>query len=231
MTLSAPLDGDLRATNRAERQAARSVAAALRAGRSSAEEAFDRFLPRELREVSARYWTPVPVVRRAAAWLREIEVRTVVDIGSGAGKFCVAAALLSRCRFTGLEQRASLVACARGLAGTFDVGDRVTFVHGDLDAAGALAADAYYLFNPFGEYSFDAARYADPDVVFTPDAYRKDVATAAALLSRAAPGTFVITFNGFGGKVPPSYEQLDVAARLPGTLRLWRQRDLVRQRW
>ena len=45
-----------------------------------------------------------------------VDVQSVVDIGSGAGKFCVAAALGSGCRFTGLEQRPRLVAAARTLA-------------------------------------------------------------------------------------------------------------------
>jgi SAM-dependent methyltransferase len=165
------------------------------------------------------------VVRRAAAWLRQAEARTVVDIGSGAGKFCVAAALLTRCRFIGLEQRASLVEAARGLAEIFDVDHRVTFVSGNLDVTTLPVADAYYLFNPFGEYSFDSAHFAEPDVAFTSETYMRDVTTMTALLSRARLGTLLITFNGFGGKVPPAYQEIDSARRLPGTLRLWRKQE------
>jgi hypothetical protein len=207
---------------RAERRAARLLAASLRSGRPVPNDAFDRFLPPELRDVADQYWTPLPVVRRAAAWLREIRVRTVADVGSGAGKFCVAAALLTRCRFIGLEQRSSLVGPARELAATFGVNSRVTFINGTLDATTALAANAYYVFNPFGEYSFSSARFAEPRVTFTPEAHRKGVAAASALLSRAPSGTFVITYNGLGGQFPESYEQIDVAKRLPGTLRLWK---------
>lgn len=208
---------------RAGRHAARLAAAALRAGRAAADDAFDGVLPLELRDVSGHYWTPIPVVRRAAAWLREAQVRTVIDIGSGAGKFCVAAALLTRCRVIGLEHRGSLVAASRELAELFGVDDRVSFVEGDLDAAATLSADAYYLFNPFGEYAFESAHVADPGVTFTPQTQSRDVAAMTALLSRAPRGTFVITYNGFGGKFPPGYEQIDVADRLPGTLRFWKQ--------
>ena len=224
--LSSPLNGRLRATDWSARRRARLVAAALRAGRSSANDAFDRFLPQELREVSAQYWTPRPTVRRAAAWLREAQVRTVVDIGSGAGKFCVATALLTRCRFTGVEQRASLVSAARGLAGIFNVDDRVRFVHANCGASTTPAGDAYYLFNPFGPYYFGSARFDDPSVVFTQETYQADVAAVTALLSRAPLGTFVITCNGFGGQVPPSYEQIDVDLGLRGTLRLWKKQGL-----
>lgn len=204
------------------RRAARLVAASLRAGRT-ADDAFDRFLPLELREVSAHYWTPLRAVRQAAAWLREIQVRTVVDIGSGAGKFCVAAALLTRCRFAGLEKRSSLVAAARELAGFFDVEDRVTFVTGELGATAAPAGEAYYFFNPFAEYSFYSTRFAEPGLAFTPETFARDVAAATAFLAQAPVGTFALTLNGFGGSVPAGYVQLDVARRLPGTLRLWKK--------
>lgn len=206
-----------------ERRAARLVAAALRAGRASANDAFDRFLPQELRDVSDQYWTPLAVVRRAAVWLRETQVRTVVDVGSGAGKFCVAAALLTRCRFIGLEQRGALVDSAGQLADVFGVADRVTFVHGRLDAAAAPAGDAYYFFNPFGEYVFNSSRFDDADIAFTPETHRQDLAHVTALLSRAPVGTFVVAYRGFGDKAPPGYEQLDVALHLPGTLRLWKK--------
>ena len=216
------VDGGRQDTSPAARRAARKVVKTLRAGRSPGDDAFDCFLPPELREVSAQYWTPLRVVQRAAMWLRETRVRTVADIGSGAGKFCVAGAVLTRCRFIGLEKRRSLVGAAHELAELFAVDDRVTFVHGDLSAASALAADAYYFFNPFGEYALYSLRFAEP-VPFSPEAFKADVAAATSLLSHARIGTFVITYNGFGGPLPPGYEQLDIAARMPGTLRFWRK--------
>jgi SAM-dependent methyltransferase len=218
------VDGVRQDTSRIARRAARKVAKLLRAGRSPGDDAFDCFLPPELREVSAEYWTPLRVVRRAAAWLREIEARTVVDVGSGAGKFCVAAALIARCRFIGVEKRRSLVGAARELAGIFGVDGRVAFVHGDLPDAMAIAADAYYFFNPFGDYELYSTRFAEPGVTFGPETYTADVGAATTLLSHAPAGTFVITYNGFGGPLPAAYEQLDIAARMPGTLRLWKKR-------
>jgi predicted RNA methylase len=216
------LDGEaLLPLSRARR--IRLVAAAIRAGQPSADAAFDRALPPALREVSPHYWTPARVGRVAARWLREIDAQHVVDIGSGAGKFCVVAALLTRCRLTGIEHRASLVDAARDLAKAYEVSGRVTFVHGGLDAAASIVADTYYLFNPFGHYSFDSDQFVDPGVRFTTESQQRDVAATAALLERASAGTFVLTYNGFGGSVPSSYEQLDAASGLPGTLRLWKK--------
>jgi len=202
---------------------AQRVAEALRTGSCPADRAFDRFLPDELRVVSGQYWTPLRVAKRAAEWLDDLRMRSVVDIGSGAGKFCIAAALVGDCRFTGLEQRSSLVASARALARAFDVADRVRFVEGKLGEVATPVADAYYLYNPFGEYFFGSSQYVDTGVAFSDERCAHDVAAVEELLRRAPAGTCVLTYNGFGGRVPASYEQIRVDRTLPNALRLWRK--------
>ena len=123
----------------------RRAADALGAGDARADALFDRLLPPALRAVSDDYWTPAPVVRQVAAWLRDDGVDTIVDIGSGAGKFCVGLALLTGCRVTGLEQRPSLVSAARRLATQCGVHDRVTFIDGGSGApCAATLADTLW---------------------------------------------------------------------------------------
>lgn len=199
--------------------------AALRAGGARADAAFDRLLPEPLRQVSDDYWTPIPVIRRVAGWLRAEHVRTVVDIGSGCGKFCVATALLAPCHVIGLEQRRSLVAAARALAAQCEVADRVTFLRGAFGATPTPVGDAYYLFNPFGEYEFGSGRYADAGVAYSWRGYQRSVAAMTRFLARAPAGTVVITYNGYGGTFPRSYEQVDVDVSFRGALRLWKQRS------
>ena len=219
----------------ARRLAALDMAAALRAGRCPTDRAFDRFLPDDLRGVSGHYWTPVAAAKRAAEWLNDLKIRTVVDIGSGAGKFCVVAALVGQCRVTGLEQRRSLVASARALVQLFELRDRVSFVHGALGAMATPSADAYYLYNPFGHYFF-GPDHADPSVESSVTRQAQDVATVEALLRQAPIGTYVVTYNGFGGRGPATYTLIRVDDTLPNPLTLWRKerntprRDLVRRR-
>jgi hypothetical protein len=123
----------------------------MRTGSCPNDRSFDHFLPEPLRLVSTEYWTPLATAKRAADWLEGLGVRTVVDIGSGAGKFCVAGALFGKCRFIGLEQYSSLGTSTVALVDLFDLNDRVSFVAGALGAVPTPVGDAYYFFNPFGE--------------------------------------------------------------------------------
>ena len=207
----------------ASRLSPRRVAEALQTRAHTTNNAFDRHLPRELRVVSGQHWTPISVAARAAEWLDELEVRTVVDIGSGAGKFCVAAALAGHCNFMGLEQRPRLVAAARALARLFEVEDRVCFVEGALGDVAIPVVDAYYLYNPFGENLLGPGEYLDEDVELSDERYQRDIKTVERLFQQARVGTCILIYNGFGGRVPDSYDEVRVDRELPNVLRMWRK--------
>lgn len=204
-------------------RSSREVANALCSGGQLDDRDFDRFLPAELRRVSGQHWTPLVVVSRVAQWLDSLGIRTVVDIGAGAGKFCVAAALASRCEFTGIEQRSRLIAAARGLARAFGVGKRVSFIQGTLSHGQLPDADAYYLYNPFGENLYGPEAHLDHDVELSEDRYERDVALTEQLLERTRTGTYVIKYNGFGGLMPASYTPIRVDREMPSVLRLWQK--------
>lgn len=202
----------------------RLAAEALRAGDARADALFDGLLPPALRAVSDDYWTPAPVVRQVAAWLREEGIGTIVDIGSGAGKFCVATALLTGCRVIGLEQRPSLVTAARALATRCGVDARVTFISGAFGAVPTPPADAYYLFNPFSEYTFESPDAAGDDVTFTRETWQRDVDAMTRFLAGLPVGAVVVTYNGFGRYPPRTFEQTRVDVTFRGALRLWTKR-------
>jgi len=199
------------------------VASALRMRMCPGDRAFDRFLPHELRVVSSRYWTPLVVALRAAEWFDELNIRTLVDIGSGAGKFCVATALASRVHVTGVEQRLRLVSAAHDLARLFEADARVTFVHGTFGETVLPEADAYYMYNPFGENLFGPEDYLDNDVELSHARQLRDLAAVKQLLRDAPVGTCLLTYNGFGGEVPASYREIRVDRETPNVLRMWRK--------
>lgn len=186
---------------------------------------FDRFLPRELRTVSAQYWTPIAAAVQAGRWLCELGARSVLDIGSGAGKFCVVAHLATGLRCVGLEHRQRLVTAAATLARTFDVEQSVSFVQGALGETELPEVDAYYMYNPFGENLYGISEQLDDAVELGVRRYRRDLELATSLLSGARVGTHLLTYNGFGGDVPSGYCSLRVDRTLRSVLQVWRKID------
>jgi SAM-dependent methyltransferase len=209
----------------AARGSAEQIAEMIRSGLCPDDACFDQFLPYELRLVSAQHWTPVVVALRVAEWLDDAGVREVVDVGSGAGKLCVAAALASRCSFIGIEQRPRLVLAARALAARFRVEDRVHFIESTLGHDTIPDARAYYLYNPFGENLFENDPDLGADVELSYERYQHDVALMEDVFERAPAGTIVIKYNGFGGRMPASYQQLRVDWAMPTVLRMWRKQE------
>ncbi len=81
---------------------------------------FDHVYPDWVRSLSERHWTPVDVAERAAELLVTSAGVRVLDVGSGAGKFCIIGALTTEGKFCGIEQRAHLIDVAREAARHYD---------------------------------------------------------------------------------------------------------------
>lgn len=199
------------------------IAGALRKGRRVADDLFDVYLPDHLSDVSSQFWTPLHVATRISEWLIEIGARTILDVGAGVGKFCVATALVTDCRLVGLEQRADLVEAASSLSKVFGVEERVSFVRGKLGEVTLDDFDAYYFFNPFGENLLEARARLDGSVELSKERWERDVTLAEQLLDLIPVGTHVITYNGFGGHISDCYSEVQVDRTMPSVLRLWRR--------
>lgn len=195
----------------------------MRTGLCPDDSSFDHFIPDSMRAPSCHHWTPLAVALRAAEWFGENRVKSVLDIGSGAGKFCVGAALAGSCHFTGLEQRERLVMGARLLARTFNLESRVQFIHGVLGVARIPVPDAYYLYNPFLENLMYPEDRIDDDVELSDERQARDLLLLRELLSAARPGTYVMTYNGIDAKLPTDYRLICTDRELPNVLCLWRK--------
>jgi SAM-dependent methyltransferase len=201
---------------------ARQIALALRHGRAVPDAVFDAHIPWRFRTASPRFWTPVSVARTAAKLFEEAGVRRVLDVGSGVGKLCIVGALTSGVSFTGVEQRPHLVAAARSLAFRFSVDRRVEFVGGTLDAVRFECFDGFYFFNPFGENLYvDDEDQLDRTVELNGARFTRDVHLIEDTLGRLPLGTSFVTYHGFGGRIPDTYEPVRVERTSTSALRLW----------
>jgi SAM-dependent methyltransferase len=195
------------------------VADALKEGIAISDGVFDLLYPRAVRTVSSIFWTPVSVALRAAELLVVDCATRVLDVGSGAGKFCVVGALATGASFTGIEHRAHLVSTARDAARR--LGARANFIHGRLASDSLEDIDAIYFFNPFAENAFPPEDHLDQTVELSLDRALFDVELAERLLAGARVGTRVVTYHGFGGDMPPSYTLERSEPHRTDKLELW----------
>lgn len=192
-------------------------------GHPLTDAAFDRCLPEEVQGPSHRHWTPVDLACLGAQWLAEAGARRVLDFGAGAGKFCVVGALATDLDFLGIEQRPHLVHAARRLAATFGVASRVTFQEGGFEALEAEPCEALYVYNPFGENLLGPQGHLDGTVELNRRRFDRETTRLEAWLAQRPPGTWMLTLNGFGGRIPDTYDLVRIAPTEVAPLRLWRR--------
>jgi EAL domain-containing protein (putative c-di-GMP-specific phosphodiesterase class I)/CheY-like chemotaxis protein len=196
------------------------IRSALKLGISVPDAQFDAFYPDGARLVSSRFWTPVDVALRAAQLLVVDRATRVLDVGSGAGKFCVIGALSTGACFTGVEHRLALVDVAREQARAWQASG-ARFVHARFEVIRWDEFDALYFYNPFQEGVFSRSEQLDDTVELSLARFRFDVQVTRCLLASAKIGTRVVTYHGFGGTMPQGYSLLASEKRGTDRLQLW----------
>ncbi len=194
---------------------------ALRRRRLVVDRIFDDIFPYDVRTASSVHWTPVEVAMRAAQLLARDDRTTILDVGAGIGKFCIVAAASVKAPVRGIEHRAHFVDVARAAAARLKVD--VEFVHGTLDDEDPASVGGVYLFNPFGENLCSREDWLDDTVELSATRFARDVATTERFLRDARAGTRVVTYCGFGGRMPDAYALVLRESRA-GRLELWEKR-------
>jgi SAM-dependent methyltransferase len=194
------------------------------ARKCASDARFDVLFPPTIREKSRRFWTPVAVAARAAELFERHGARRVLDVGSGPGKFCLAAAAAAPSLvLTGVEQRSNLVHVAEHAARRLQLSN-VQFVVGDVTSARWDEFDGYYFFNPFGENLFDGMDWFDDEVELSERRFREETRRVEEALWASRVGTVMITNHGFGGRIPRAFELTAEERRGSGHLRVWKKR-------
>ncbi len=167
------------------------------------DEDFNRIYPLSIQKLAKRHWTPVEVAKSAADFLVRHPGSKVLDIGSGAGKFCLVAASTTQGIFTGVEQRKDLADLATEIAVSNDIRN-VYFIHANITEIDFSEYNAFYFYNSFQENIEPGARI-DEDVETDTRYYERYSDYVNLELSKKPVGTRLVTYWSALYEVPENY--------------------------
>lgn len=184
----------------------------------SSESQFHLLYPASLHLLARNHWTPLLVARKAADFLAAEKGSRILDIGSGIGKFCLAAAHYKpNCLFIGVEQREDLVTYAETAKEITGL-KNVSFIHGNITGVDFDNYDHFYFYNSFYE-NLVTAEKIDDRVSYSIELYNQYSRVLYKQLERKREGTRVVTYHGMNDILPPGY--LEAGNDINGLLKFW----------
>lgn len=178
---------------------------------------FDRLYPEHFQLLSLKHWTPLSIARKAAGFLAEPGAK-VLDIGSGIGKFCLAAGYyFPETFFYGVEQRHELVHYAK-IAKEYTGLSNVCFIHSNITQVNFKEFDHFYFYNSFYE-NLDPGNSIDDTIETTDSLFIFYTQYLFAALHAKPPGTRLVTFHSLEQEIPISYKLADVSC--DNLLKMW----------
>lgn len=190
----------------------------------STDEAWADRYPPHLAAAAEFHFAPLEIAHAASDWLAEgarAAGKPIVDLGAGAGKFCLAAAARhSDVEWVGAEIRPALVAEARRLQAGFGLLN-CRFAEADITSSDLTPYAGAFLFNPFYEQLDASADELGDGLPRGRDAYRRACAALRQNLALLGGRFRLATYYCHGPEVPTGWGQVWVPAldRLAGWTR------------
>ena len=179
---------------------------------------FHHLYPRNIQLLARTHWTPLLVVQSAVNFLTPYEGVNVLDIGSGVGKFCLAAAYYRpTANFFGVEQRKNLVAHAEFARKVLGL-QNAHFIFQNFAQLDMSQYDHFYFYNSFYENLADSDQI-DDTVDHSCELYNYYKSQFFRKFEKMPRGTRLVTFHSLDDKIPPSYKLID--AKFESQLRFW----------
>jgi len=184
------------------------------------DQHFNTLYPSHINKLSERHWTSVEVAKLAADFLVDKPNCKVLDIGSGAGKFCLIGAASTKGNFYGVEQREGLVKLSQRIAKTHNV-NNVEFIHSNIIDISFSNYDSFYFYNPFYE-NIDDSLLIDDKVVIEEKLYFTYSDYVENQLKNTAIGTRLVTYWSMWIEIPEGFD-LEFTA-YDGKLNFWEKK-------
>ncbi|TMI68400.1 MAG: methyltransferase domain-containing protein [Bacteroidetes bacterium] len=181
---------------------------------------FDGLFPYSIQHLTKQHWTPLYVARKAAGFLATEKGARVLDIGSGVGKFCLAAAsMLPDAFFYGVEQRSRLVYYADKVKNLLRL-ENVSFRYSNFTQLNFCDYDHFYFYNSFYE-NFVGTDKIDHSLYYSTELYHYYNRYLYKQLEKRPPGTKLVTYQSLEDEVPKCYRVVGMERN--NLLKFWRK--------
>lgn len=178
----------------------------LKIAQTVSDEAFDAIYPKSIQKLAFDHFTPVEIAQIAAQFLVKNAQTKVLDIGSGAGKFCFVGATCTAGHFTGVELRQDLHLVANQIARNYQL-TNVTFIHSNIVEIDFSEYQAFYFYNSFFE-NIETTDRIDEAIELNKILYRGYSLRVKEKLNALPIGTRLVTYYSAYDEVPASYKVL-----------------------
>ena len=186
--------------------------------RFASDEEFNELYPLTSQKLASRHYTPLHVAKKAAKFLAAENNARILDIGSGAGKFCLAAAYYKpKAFYYGIEQRLGLfnhAETAKNILGF----ENIKFMHGNFTQLDFKNYDHFYFFNSFYE-NLEGTNKIDNSIDYSGELYNYYNRYLYKQLDLKPRGTRLATYHSLENEVPRSYQV--VGSDFESLLRYW----------
>jgi hypothetical protein len=184
----------------------------------SSDAQFDHVYPRRIQQLASRHWTPLSVARKVAAFLAAEKNVKILDIGSGVGKYCLAAGFYHpNASYYGVEQRKDLVAHAENAKTILGL-KNVKFLNGNFTQLNLKKYNHFYFFNSFYE-NLSGSPKIDNKIAYSNELFNYYNRYLYRQLEQMPNGTRVATFHSLEEEIPSCYYV--VKTHFDGLVKCW----------
>lgn len=184
----------------------------------SSDKEFNQLYSSAIQLLAQNHWTPLEVAKKAADFLASDKGSRVLDIGSGVGKFCLAAAYFKpHSVFYGVEQRVSLIVHAEEVKKKLGY-TNAHFIHDNITKIDFKQYDHFYFYNSFYENLYGTQKI-DSSLEYTGDLYNYYNQYLYRQLSKMPDGTKMATYHILEDEMPGGFHM--VGADGDNLLKFW----------
>jgi Methyltransferase domain len=180
---------------------------------------FDLIFSKKIKEASEIHFTPIKIAKIAARYLADSKDTKILDVGSGAGKFCMIGSVCTEGHFVGVEQRKSLCTTAKRISKHYNL-ENVEFINSNITNIEFSEYDAFYFYNSFFENVNPSGRI-DDKIDLRRELYEEYSLYVKEQLDKMCIGTKLVTYFSFLTEVPASFKvQVSI---FDDKLKLWKK--------